>query len=64
MLYSKYPCISGVRTQKRGYTTPKYLCENKIYKNRKNNSRMQITTCVCEGNKAVPALRMYKNRVK
>ena len=60
MLHSKVPCPPGVRASKRGASTPGKTGTTKRV--RKSSKPMCI---FCrEGNKAVPALRMYKNSQK
>lgn len=61
MLHHSIPCPSGVRAKKRGAFTP-----GKSQSGRPSHRRIfqkeEVTVCVREGNRAVPALRMYKNR--
>lgn len=59
MLHSKVPCPSGVRASKRGSSTPQVAKTTKRVSKRKYSEPMCIFNR--EGNRAVPALRMYKN---
>jgi len=61
MLHSVVPCPPGVRAGRRGAYTPQkpeLLCDCR----KTTRKRAEVTTCVREGNRAVPAVRMYKNR--
>lgn len=58
MLYSKIPCPPGVRARSKRTITPGKIQENIP---RRTSRKRESTTCIREGNRAVPALRMYKN---
>lgn len=60
MLHSTVPCPSGVRAKKRGASTPGKSQGSQINRRRTSHKEV-VSTCVREGNRAVPALRMYKN---
>lgn len=60
MLHSTVPCPSGVRAKKRGASTPGKFQDSQI-SHRRTSHKEVVSTCVREGNRAVPALRMYKN---
>lgn len=60
MLYKTVTCPPGTRAQKRGTSTPKKFQDGRA--NHRRVSRKEvISTCVREGNRAVPVPRMYKN---
>lgn len=61
MLHSTVPCPPGVRAKKRGASTPD-KSQGSQTTHRRTFHKKVTTTCVREGNQAVPALRMYKNR--
>lgn len=48
----------GARAKKRGCCTPTIQAKTA----RPNRHKQEVTVCVREGNRAVPALRMYKNK--
>lgn len=60
MLHSAVPCPPGVRAGRRGTYTPQ-KSETKSNFHQKAPKKAETTTCVREGNRAVPALRMYKS---
>lgn len=59
MLYSTVPCPPGVRAKKRGASTPGKSQGGQTNHHRASHKEV-VSTCVREGNRAVPALRMYK----
>lgn len=61
MLHHSIPCPSGVRAKKRGASTLGNFHGNQTKRCRIFHKEA-VTVCVREGNRAVPALRMYKNR--
>lgn len=60
MLHSAVPCPSGVRAKKRGASTPGKFQGSQTVR-RRTSHKKEVSTCVREGNRAVPVLRMYKN---
>lgn len=60
MLHSTVPCPSGARAKKRGASTPGKSQGGQTSRRRTSHKEV-VSTCVREGNRAVPALRMYKN---
>lgn len=60
MLHNAVPCPPGVRARRGGTHTPQkpeFPCDYRKIAGKGT----EVTTCVREGNRAVPALRMYKN---
>lgn len=60
MLHSTVPCPPGVRAKKRGASTSGKAPGSQTGR-RRTSCKEVVSTCVREGNRAVPVLRMYKN---